>query len=387
MMNRILRNEWTATVRHLLREERETRQSGFRNLGHQILRGSLVPLGLAACLLNGFGEETLKRSGNYSDLSLEELMDVSVTSVSKKEQKLFDAAAAVSVLSNDDLRRSGATSVAEALRMVPGMSVGAISSSQWAVSTRGFNSLYANKLLVLVDGRAVYNPAFSGVYWDLQQMALEDVDRIEVIRGPGATVWGANAVNGVINVVSRSAKDSQGGLIYGGGGDVHQAFGGARYGGKIGEETYYRVFGSYQLNSDYLLPNGQRALDKWQGAEGGFRLDRDFREDAHLTWQADATTCDASHRTDKKILVRVTQIVDRVEIAISDNGIGISPENLTRIFAHGFTTRKDGHGFGLHSGALAAKEMGGALTVHSDGVGRGATFNLELPLQPIKTAA
>lgn len=135
-------------------------------------------------------DEPAKKSGNYSDLSLEELMDVSVTSVSKKEQKLSDAAAAISVLSNDDLRRSGATSVAEALRLVPGMSVGAISASQWAISTRGFNSLYANKLLVLVDGRAVYTPTFSGVFWDLQQTPLEDVDRIEVIRGPREPRYG-----------------------------------------------------------------------------------------------------------------------------------------------------------------------------------------------------
>lgn len=225
----------------------------------------------------------------YSDLSLEELMDVSVTSVSKREQKLSEAAAAISVLSNEELRRTGATSVAEALRIVPGMSVGVINSSQWAVSARGFNGLYANKLLVLVDGRAVYSPTFSGVYWDLQQTPLEDIDRIEVIRGPGATVWGANAVNGVINVVTRSARDTQGGTIYSGGGDIHQLFGGARYGGRVNDDTYYRVFGSYQLNRDYPLGSGQDAQDQWQGGQGGFRLDRYLHDTAHLTWQADAT--------------------------------------------------------------------------------------------------
>src|SRR5471032_459778 len=120
----------------------------------------------------------------------------------------------------------------EALRLVPGLDVGQVDSSQWAVSARGFNSVFSNKLLVLIDGRAVYSPLFAGVFWDVQQVMLEDVDRIEVIRGPGATVWGENAVNGVINVVSRSARDTQGGLLYGGAGDVHRAMGGMRYGGQ-----------------------------------------------------------------------------------------------------------------------------------------------------------
>ena len=231
-------------------------------------------------------------SASLADLNLEQLLNVSVTSVSKKEQKLNDAAAAVAVLSNDDLRRSGVTSIAEALRLVPGMDVASINASQWAVSARGFNSLYAKKLLVLVDGRAVYSPNFAGVYWDLQQTSLEDVDRIEVIRGPGATVWGANAVNGVINVVTRSAKDSQGGLIYAGGGNVHQTIGGARYGGRIGENTYYRVFGGYQLTDDSPLANRQSAADTWQGGQGGFRVDHYPDENAHLTWQGDASLVD-----------------------------------------------------------------------------------------------
>jgi iron complex outermembrane receptor protein len=226
---------------------------------------------------------------SLADLSLEQLMNETVTSVSRKEQRLGDAAAAITVLSNEDLRRSGATSIADALRWVPGMNVSSINASQWAVSPRGFNGLYANKLLVLVDGRAVYTALYAGVHWDLQQMMLADVDRVEVIRGPGAAVWGANAVNGVINIESRSARDTQGSYAYAGGGDVQQALGGARYGGQLGDRTFYRVFGSYQLTDDYPLPSGADGGDAWHSWHGGFRLDHYADEATHATWQGDAT--------------------------------------------------------------------------------------------------
>jgi len=225
-----------------------------------------------------------------AELGLEDLINIQVTSVSKKEEKLNDAPAAISVLTGDDLHRSGATSVAEALRLVPGMDVGQVNAYTWAVSARGFNGQFANKLLVMVDGRSVYTPLFSGVYWDLQQQILDDLDRVEVIRGPGGSIWGANAVNGVINVVSKSAKDTQGALVYGSGGDVHLTMDGGRYGGMIGSNTYYRVFGSYQKTDDYQLStNGGSAMDNWWGGEGGFRIDHYRGSDTHLTWQADAT--------------------------------------------------------------------------------------------------
>jgi iron complex outermembrane receptor protein len=226
---------------------------------------------------------------HLADLSIEELMNETVTSVSKREQKIGDAAAAITVLSNDDLRRSGATTVADALRLAPGLDVASVSASQPAISARGFNSFYATKLLVLVDGRSVYHPASAGVLWDLQQVMLEDVDRIEVIRGPGATMWGANAVNGVINIVTRSAKESQGGLVYGGAGSIEENLGGARYGDQLGNNSYYRVFGSYQNHGDYLKSNGQPAGDNWQTRQGGVRVDHDGQQDTHLTWQTDFT--------------------------------------------------------------------------------------------------
>ena len=220
---------------------------------------------------------------SVGDLSLEDLINVTVTSVSKKEEKLNDASTAIFVLTSDDLRRSGATTVADALRLVPGLQVAAIDSSTWAVSARGFNSGFANKLLVMIDGRTVYSPLFSGVYWDAQQVFLDDVERIEVIRGPGATVWGANAVNGVISILTKSGRDTQGGLIYGGGGDVRRALGGARYGGKIGQDTFYRVFGNYQSTDDFRQANGQPANDRWDLGAGGFRLDHYTSDDGHLT--------------------------------------------------------------------------------------------------------
>ncbi|MDB6053589.1 MAG: Iron complex outerrane recepter protein [Verrucomicrobiales bacterium] len=222
------------------------------------------------------------------ELSLEDLLNVKVTSVSKKEEKLNDAAAAVYVLGNEEIHKSGATTVAEALRLVPGLQVAAIDANSWAVSSRGFNSQFANKLLVMIDGRTIYSPIFSGVYWDVEQLLLDDVDRIEVIRGPGATVWGANAVNGVINILSKSARDTQGSLLYGGGGNVHLVMGGARYGGKIGEDTYYRMYGTYQLNDDFLQSNKARNNDSWDLQKFGFRVDSYTKREGHLTWQADA---------------------------------------------------------------------------------------------------
>jgi len=227
---------------------------------------------------------------NYADLSLQELISEPVTSVSGKEQRLGDAAAAISVVSNEDLRRSGATSMMEALRLVPGLDVGQINSSQWAISSRGFNGQYANKLLVMVDGRAVYTPLLAGVYWDLEQPMLDDVDRIEVIRGPGATVWGANAVNGVISLVSKSAKDTQGGLVSVSGGDVHFTMDGLRYGGQLGKDTYFRVYGSYQSAEHFTQPNGLSARDYWDSWTGGFRIDHYPTPGTHMTWQGDATS-------------------------------------------------------------------------------------------------
>lgn len=181
-------------------------------------------------------------SRNFGDLSIEQLMNESVSSVSKKETRLFDSAAAVAVVSQEDIRRLGITSIPEALRLVPGLDVARISANEWAVSARGFNSEFANKLLVLVDGRAVYTPASGGVFWNAQDVVLEDLDRIEVIRGPGATLWGTNAVNGVINLTTKSAKETQGVLLSTAVGTEDRPAATVRYGGQLAPNFYYRAY-------------------------------------------------------------------------------------------------------------------------------------------------
>jgi iron complex outermembrane recepter protein len=224
---------------------------------------------------------------DFTQLTLEELANYPVTSVSKSEEKLSTAAAAIHVITQDDIRRSGVTSIPEALRLAPGIQVARVDTHTWGITARGFNDVFANKLLVLQDGRSVYTPLFSGVYWEAQDTLLEDIDRIEVIRGPGATLWGANAVNGVINIITKSAKDTQGVLVTGGTGTEENIFGGVRYGGKIGDHAHYRVYGKYFSRDDSVLPGGGDANDHWQMSRGGFRIDWDATEINHVTFQGD----------------------------------------------------------------------------------------------------
>jgi iron complex outermembrane receptor protein len=213
---------------------------------------------------------------DLAEFSLEELLQLEVTSVSKREQKLSEAAAAVFVITPEDIRRSGASSIPEALRLAPGLHVAQINANTWAISARGFNSEYANKLLVLIDGRSVYTPLFAGVYWDVQDVVLEDLDRIEVIRGPGGTLWGANAVNGVINIITKRAKETQGMLLAAGGGTLERGFGSVRYGSTVGDNLAYRAYAKYFNRGDFTTATGQDAADAWQMVRGGFRLDWDL---------------------------------------------------------------------------------------------------------------
>jgi iron complex outermembrane receptor protein len=223
---------------------------------------------------------------DLTSLSLAELMSIEITSVSKKPQILSGAAAAVFVITREDIRRSGVASIPEALRMAPGLNVARMDSNKWAISSRGFNDFFANKLLVLIDGRIVYTPLFSGVFWDVQDVVLEDVDRIEIIRGPGATLWGANAVNGVINIITRNAIDTQGGLATAGIGTEEQGFGAIRYGGKIGETAHYRMYAKYFNRDAFVDEIGNDAYDDWHYSRSGFRLDSHFETDS-LTVQGD----------------------------------------------------------------------------------------------------
>ena len=225
--------------------------------------------------------------GGYADASLEQLLNVQVTSVSKKDQKLAKAAAAIFVIRQEDIRRSGAADLADALRLAPGVDVARINANSWAISIRGFNSRYSNKVLVLVDGRSVYTPSFSGVFWEHIDMPLEDIERIEVIRGPGATVWGANAVNGVINIITKSAKATKGGLLSSGSGSEVWEDGLLRYGAPAGRTGAWRVFGRYFNTATSPQPDGSDSADGWNRVHGGFRSDWDLSPRDALTVQGD----------------------------------------------------------------------------------------------------
>lgn len=209
--------------------------------------------------------------GSLADLSLEELSNIQVVSASKRAQALSDAAASLFVITADDIRRSGATSLPEALRLAPNLTVAQFSNTGWSVSARGFNNT-ANKLLVLIDGRSIYTPLFAGVFWDIQDVMLEDVERIEVISGPGGTLWGVNAVNGVINVITRSSKDTQGTLLSASGGNRGIDLG-ARHGSTINDDATYRLYARHFTRDRSHLANGSDVDDAWQMDEAGFRSD------------------------------------------------------------------------------------------------------------------
>src|SRR6185312_1648924 len=199
---------------------------------------TLISVALAACLLPAT-QAAAQSTSALKNLSVDELLNLRVTSVSKRSEPLSDAAASIFVLTSETIRRSGATTLTEALRLAPNLQVARIDAVQYAISGRGFNNAIGNKLLVLIDGRTVYTPLYSGVFWDQQDVMLEDVDRIEVITGPGATLWGANAVNGVINVITRPAAATQGTLVTGQYGNREEDVA-ARYGTRLGEVGHFR---------------------------------------------------------------------------------------------------------------------------------------------------
>jgi iron complex outermembrane receptor protein len=242
-----------------------------------LIRHRSGPPLLLASLLAGPAQAAFANAapgGNFASLSLEELSDIQVTSVSKKVERLGNTAASVFVIGSDDIRRAGATTLPEALRLAPNLQVARVDARNYAVTARGFNSPFENKLLVLIDGRAVYSPLFSGVYWDAQDAVLEDIERIEVISGPGATLWGANAVNGVINIITRSAADSQGTLLTAGGDrDRDRKTGAARHGGKLGSGGHYRIYAKYAQADDSRRADGVSTGTGWRRHQAGFRID------------------------------------------------------------------------------------------------------------------
>jgi len=250
---------------------------------------TFLAFGLVMLADRGFAQQpdSAESPGALKKLTLEQLMNLEVTSVSKRPEKLWQAASAIQVITEEDIRRSGAASLPEALRLASNLEVAQVDSRQWAISARGFNSTTANKLLVLIDGRTVYTPLYSGVFWDVQDVPLWDVDRIEVISGPGATLWGANAVNGVINVTTKRAQDAQGLYVSGGGGTKLQGLGGARYGGVLGAKVHYRAYGKAFTRDQTVFPDGRPATDDWYAGQGGLRVDWDPSETSQLTLQGD----------------------------------------------------------------------------------------------------
>ncbi|HEU5079760.1 MAG TPA: TonB-dependent receptor [Opitutaceae bacterium] len=207
------------------------------------------------------------------EFSLEQLMGLEVTSVSRKPEPFVSTAGAVAVLTGEDISQTGARTFADALRYAPGMQVARVDGRTWAVTARGFNASESNKLLVLMDGRTVYTPLFSGVFWDLQNTFFPDLDHIEVIRGPGATMWGANAVNGVVSITTKDARYTQGGLVTIGGGDEERAFGGVRYGGEIPGKLFYRVYAQSFYRDDLVNGDETGTGSDWRVTQGGFRID------------------------------------------------------------------------------------------------------------------
>jgi iron complex outermembrane receptor protein len=238
----------------------------------------------AALVGSTFAEQAEKE--DFTRLNLEQLMNTKVVSVSKRPSTVAQSAAAIYVVNEEEIRRSGATSIPELLRLVPGVQVARIDANKWAITSRGFNGRFANKLLVLIDGRTVYTPLFGGVLWDVQDTILEDIRRIEVIRGPGATLWGANAVNGVINIITKNAKETQGILaseIIG----SEQSIAAVRYGAEVAENAYLRVYAKYISRDEAVFSSGQDAFDNWNMKRAGFRSDWQATHRDHLTIQGD----------------------------------------------------------------------------------------------------
>ena len=262
----------------------------FRNMTALLILISVA--GLANNIRAEGPQEEPQSEGRITHLSLEQLGEIEVTTESKEPMKVSRVPSAIFVITQEEIRRSGATSIPEALRLVPGVEVARIDSNQWSLGVRGFGSSLSRSVLVLVDGRSVYTPLYAGVYWNVQDTLIEDIDRIEVIRGPGGTIWGANAVDGVINIVTKSSKDTHGSLVTLGGGNVDQGTFGFRYGSGNGKGLNYRVYGKGFTRGPEFHSDG-RNFDDWRMDQSGFRADWSNGVRDTLTLQGDLYNGDA----------------------------------------------------------------------------------------------
>jgi iron complex outermembrane receptor protein len=250
------------------------------------MRAAVLWLGLLFLPVHVLRADPPQTPSALKSLSLEELSQIEVTTPSKEPVKAFDTPAAIYVITGEDIRRSGATSIPEALRLAPGVEVARIDGSQWSIGIRGFGSNLTRSVLVLIDGRTVYTPLFAGTNWDVQNTMMEDIDRIEVIRGPGGTIWGPNAVNGVINIITKNSQDTQGMTANAGGGNQEQGFADFRYGGGNGDAFHYRVYGMGFTRGPEFHPDGQN-FDDWRATQGGFRMDWNENSRDTFTLQGD----------------------------------------------------------------------------------------------------
>ena len=263
------------------RKSRADNKASFHG-SPQCLTRFTKPLRILVCLLLfprwakpcDVNAEDTGQNGNgaLKQLSLAELGDVEVTTISKDPRQVQKTPAAIFVITQEDIRRSGARSIPEALRLAPGVEVAQIDGNHWSVAIRGFAGQFSKSLLVLVDGRSIYTPLFEGVYWDLPYVMLEDVERIEVVRGPGGTIWGSNAVNGVINIITKSATSTHGVLASTGSGTVDQGTGAFRYGGTVGKDFDYRVYGLGGIRGQEFHSDGD-GFDHWRMGQTGFRTE------------------------------------------------------------------------------------------------------------------
>lgn len=263
------------------------RCADFHVLIARLARAGLTCAVALAIALPCLPQDQPTKSPDLTNQSLEELMNIEVTSVSKKGEKLSRTASAVFVITQEDIRRSGANNIPDLLRMVPGLDVALINQSTWAISARGLNDEFANELLVLEDGRNVYTPTFGGVFWDTFDIPLENIERIEVIRGPGAAVWGANAANGVINIITKKASKTLGGMVSAGTGNVDQASDTLQYGTSLGKSTDARAFLKYSGQASLTDLNGENGGDGWHALRTGFRSDTNLSPKDTLMLQGD----------------------------------------------------------------------------------------------------
>ena len=286
---------------------------------HTPLTGSL--LGFILCL-NSSGvnaaSDSLQRLKNFS---LDDLVAVEVSVVGKKLQKITDVPAAVYSLSEEQIKASGASNIPDLLRLVPGLHVAQIDANKWVVSSRGFSNRITNKLLVMIDGRSIYSPLFGGVTWDQQNLMIEDIERIEVVRGPGGAAWGANAVNGVINIISKHSRNTQGGLLSTLVGSEKNIVS-LRQGGQLSESAWYRVYAKYRQHDESVFLDGHDATDQWHDTQLGFRVDWQLGNDEQLTLQGDMYEGDMSER------ITIPSLATATFTDIREDNIDVSGANL-----------------------------------------------------------